>query len=82
MAIIQNWTKVLIKPTDNLGKGIKVIQKSGLRIALVVDKNNTHRQYHKKPNQVIPNQTKWNITHLFFMLQAIYVFSGSRYKPY
>ena len=40
MAIIQNWTKVLIKPTDNLGKGIKVIQKSGLRIALVVGKDN------------------------------------------
>ncbi len=40
MAIIQNWTEVLIKPTHNLGKGIKVIQKSGLRIALVVDKNN------------------------------------------
>ena len=40
MAIIQNWTKVLIKPTHNLGKGIKVIQKSGLRIALVVSKDN------------------------------------------
>ena len=40
MAIIQNWTKVLIKPTHNLGKGIKVIQKSGLRIALVVGKDN------------------------------------------
>ena len=40
MAKIENWSKVLIKPTHSLGKGVKVLQKYGLRIALVVDNNN------------------------------------------
>jgi dTDP-glucose pyrophosphorylase/predicted transcriptional regulator len=40
MAIIKSWSEVLIKLTDNLGKAIEVFEESGLRIALVVDKDN------------------------------------------
>ncbi len=40
MAIIKSWSEVLIKLTDNLGKAIEVLEESGLRIALVVDKDN------------------------------------------
>ena len=40
MAIIKSWSEVVIKLTDNLGKAIEVLEESGLRIALVVDKDN------------------------------------------
>ena len=40
MSIIDDWPKVLIEPTDDLSKGIKVLHNTGLRIALVVDKEN------------------------------------------
>ena len=43
MAIIKSWSEVLIKLTDNLGKAIQVLHDSGLRIALVVDKDNKLR---------------------------------------
>jgi dTDP-glucose pyrophosphorylase len=40
MEIIKSWSEVLIKLTDNLGKAIQVLHDSGLRIALIVDKDN------------------------------------------
>ena len=43
MAKIKGWSKVLIKLTDNLGKAIQVLHDGGLRIALVVDKDNKLR---------------------------------------
>ena len=35
-----NWKDILIKPTDSLEHAIKVLHKGGVRITLVVDKNN------------------------------------------
>ena len=43
MAIIKRWSEVLIKLTDNLGKAIQVLHDGGLRVALVVDKDNKLR---------------------------------------
>jgi dTDP-glucose pyrophosphorylase/predicted transcriptional regulator len=40
MTTKDNWLKVVLKPTDNLGQAIKVLHDGGLRIALIVDKNN------------------------------------------
>ena len=40
METIKSWSEVLIKLTDNLGKAIQVLHDGGLRIVIVVDKNN------------------------------------------
>jgi dTDP-glucose pyrophosphorylase/CBS domain-containing protein len=39
MELIKDWHKILIKPTDDLRKGIKVLHNGGLRIVLIIDKN-------------------------------------------
>ena len=40
MTTINNWLKVVIKPSDNLEKAIEVLHDGGIRIALIVDENN------------------------------------------
>ena len=40
MEMIKSWSKVLVKLTDNLGKTVQILHDGGLRIVLVVDKDN------------------------------------------
>jgi dTDP-glucose pyrophosphorylase len=39
MEVMRDWHRVLIKPTDNLSKSIRVLHDGGLRVALVVDQD-------------------------------------------
>jgi dTDP-glucose pyrophosphorylase/CBS domain-containing protein len=40
METMKSWSKILINLTDNLGKAVQVLHDGGLRVALIVDKDN------------------------------------------